>query len=218
MADIIVAVDETGNFDFSRSRGATKYLILCSIKSDSFDFVDKLLALRRELALAGIHLEHGFHASQNPQAVRDRVFGVIAGLGVRADATIFEKSKAQGHLRTPVRLYKMAWYLHFGWLAPRVVSHDDRLLALAASLKTKAQKGAFLQAVQDVVNQAAPCREYRVAFWDAASEPCLWVADYVAWAVQRKWEAGDSRSYDLVSHLFPRPPFDIWQRGTKHYY
>jgi hypothetical protein len=37
------------------------------------------------------------------------------------------------------------------------------------------------------------------ALWRAAVEPCLQVADYCCWAVHRKWERNDKRSYELIS-------------------
>jgi hypothetical protein len=48
--------------------------------------------------------------------------------------------------------------------------------------------------------------------WPSASDPCLWVADYCTWAIQRKWERGDTRSDDLIKDRI-RSEFDIWERG-----
>jgi hypothetical protein len=31
------------------------------------------------------------------------------------------------------------------------------------------------------------------------SEPCLVVADYCTWAIQRKWERDDQRSHELIA-------------------
>ncbi|CAA9356961.1 MAG: hypothetical protein AVDCRST_MAG68-4095 [uncultured Gemmatimonadetes bacterium] len=53
-------------------------------------------------------------------------------------------------------------------------------------------------AVQAAVLDTSPATEVRVASWDAQSDPCLQVADYCCWAMRRKWEMGDLRSYDLI--------------------
>ena len=111
----------------------------------------------------------------------------------------------------------MAWYLHFKYVAPRVIRRDDRLLVIAASMGTRKQKGAFLDAVEDVVTQVAPCRDHKVAFWRDYSEPCLWAADYCAWAIQRKYEQNDDRSYVLIKHLV-QSTFDVWEQGQTHHY
>jgi hypothetical protein len=217
MADVLVMADESGNFDFSHNQGATKYLILCTMTADGFELGNQLLELRRTLAFEGRHLRADFHASEDPQAVRDRVYEVLQDADVRVDATFLEKSKAQPHLRSRPALYKMAWYLHFKYVAPRVVRRDDRLLVIAASMGTKKEKGAFLEAIHDVVDQVSPCRDYRVAFWRDESEPSLWAVDYFAWALQRKYESQDDRSYVLIDHLV-KSEFDVWETGTTHYY
>lgn len=111
----------------------------------------------------------------------------------------------------------MAWYLHFKFVAPQVVARDDRLFVVAASLGTKKARGAFHTAVDDVVAQVAPCRSHRVAFWDAGSDPCLQVADYCTWAIQRKWERGDDRSYALIADKV-MSEYDVWAIGTTYYY
>ena len=135
----------------------------------------------------------------------------------RIDATILEKSKAQQHLQDERALYKMAWYLHFKHVAPAVATSDDRLFVVASSLGTKKKRGSFHTAVDDVVRQVSPCSSHRVAFWPAESDPCLQVVDYCVWAIQRKWERDDDRSYDLIAEKI-QSEFDVWSIGTTHYY
>jgi hypothetical protein len=36
--------------------------------------------------------------------------------------------------------------------------------------------------------------------WSASSHLCLHAAGYVGWAIQRKWEMGDCRPYDIIAH------------------
>lgn len=215
--DKYVFADEAGNFDFSLNQGATRYFVLCTVSADSCEVGDDLLRLRRELGWKGLHLDKVFHASEDPQAVRDEVFELLRQSSFRVDATILEKRKAQPQLRSERPLYKMAWFLHFKYVAPRVATRSDRLFVVAASLGTKKKKSAFHVAVDDVVHQVAPCHSYRVAFWPMESDPCLQVADYCTWAIQRKWERQDTRSYDLIKSKV-RSEKDIWRIGTKYYY
>ena len=77
--------------------------------------------------------------------------------------------------------------------------------------------GIFHTAVDDVVRQVAPCSRHRVAFWPAASDPCLQVADYCTWAVQRKWEREDRRSYELIEPKIATD-YDVWAIGPTHHY
>jgi hypothetical protein len=79
-----------------------------------------------------------------------------------------------------------------------VAGPGDRLLAVASDLGTRKRRGAFHIAVDDAVRASARC-PYRVAFWPNMSEPCLVVADYCTWAIQRRWERNDGRSHELIA-------------------
>lgn len=108
MADRYVFSDEAGNFDFSRKSGASRYFILGTVAADDCEVGDRLLQLRRELGWRGLHLDKVFHATDDPQAVRDEVFSALAESDLRIDATILEKSKTQPHLQSEAALYKIA--------------------------------------------------------------------------------------------------------------
>jgi hypothetical protein len=217
MADRYVFSDEAGNFDFSRDRGASRYFILCTVTLDDCAVGDRLLELRRMLGWQGIHLDSVFHASEDPQAVRDEVFGLLEAADFRVDATVFEKSKAKPYLQNDRDLYKLAWFLHFKYVAPFIVQREDRLFVVASSLGTKKRRGIFHTAVDDVVDQVSPCHRHRVAFWPTESDPCLQVADYCTWAIQRKWEREDDRSHVLIESKIATE-FDAWSVGQQHFY
>ena len=212
-----VFADEAGNFDFSDKNGASQFFILTTVTADSPDVGDDLLKLRRALAWDGIALESNFHATEDAQAVRDQVFGVLVAHDFRIDTTILEKRKTKPHLATqPERFYKTAWYLHFKFVAPLVASASTELLVVAAQIGTKKRRKAMRLGIADVVDQSTMC-EWEVAFWPAGSDPCLQVADYCCWAIQRKYEKSDTRSYDLIKDKIETEfqPFDV---GTKTYY
>lgn len=215
--DVYIFADEAGNFDFSNNRGASRYFTLVTATMENCSVGDRLLALRRDMGWRSIHLDSVFHATDDPQVVRDEVFEMIAEVEFRIDATLLEKRKAQPHLHRDESLYKMAWYLHMKHVAPKIVNPDDRLFVVAAGLGTKRQRGRFYDAVYDVVSQVVRCRSYRVAFWPAVNDPCLQVADYCTWAIQRKWERGDTRSYDMIADKVASEK-DIWSIGAKLYY
>lgn len=218
MGDRYVFADEAGNFDFSNQQDASRYFILCTVTSDDCEAGDELLRLRRSLGWRGLHLDSVFHSAKDPQAIRDEVFALLADLDFRVDATILEKRKALPRIREPEHyFYKFAWYYHFKYVAPEIVGPSDRLFVTAASLGTKRKRAAFHQAVDDVVRQVARCASHRVAFWPADSDPCLQVADYCTWAIQRKWERGDDRSHVLIADKI-ETEFDMWKNGKTFHY
>jgi len=217
MADRYVFADEAGNFHFSLEPGATQYFVLTTVTLDDCQVGKDLLDLRRELAWDGIYLDRVFHATEDEQAVRDRVFALLATASFRVDATIFEKRKTVPNRQNDVGFYQLAWYLHFKYVAPQIVAGTDRLLVTAASLGTKKQRGIFHKAVSSVVFQVSPTLTHRVAFWPYESDPCLQVADYCTWAVQRKWEQGDDRSHVLIADKIISE-YDVWWIGQKYFY
>lgn len=218
MARISIFADESGNFDFSRKNGASRYFILTTVSCPDFGVGDALLDLRRELAWAGIGVESEFHATTDKLEVRARVFDLLQQYDFRVDATILEKAKAQPKTRTSDEVfYRYAWYYHMKHVAPRIVREHDELFVVGASLGTKKKRTLMHNAVRDVVQQVTPTVHYRTASWAAQSEPCLQVADYCCWAISRKWERGITEEYDRIA---PRiaTEFDLWRRGTKVHY
>ena len=93
---------------------------------------------------------------------------------------------------------------------------DATVLVVASSLqikrKQKSTKAGVHEAVTEVVNQVSPTITCHCAFSPSASDPCLQVADYMTWAIQRKYEGNDPRSYDLASHLV-KSEFEPFRRS-----
>jgi len=68
-------LDEGGNLDFSDN--GTNYFVLTSIsKERPFEAYKEMLELKYDLIESGLDIEY-FHASEDRQSVRDRVFGII---------------------------------------------------------------------------------------------------------------------------------------------
>lgn len=215
--------DESGQLEFSPR--TSRYFILTTVLVQDCRIFDQLLTLRRQLAWEGLPCHPEFHATDELQPIRDRVFEVLQGLDFTIDATIFEKRKARPDLYSTVdRFYRHAWYYHFKFLAQRVIrDRAARLLVVPATLgERKKKQELFSQAVREVVDQTARVREARCAFWRARTDAGLWAVDYCSWAIQRKWEhvwqgAPDDRSYRLVQGKIGSE-FDIFRRGTQTYY
>lgn len=217
MARKFVFADECGNFDFSAQKGASRYFILVSVTLGNCTSGDRLLELRRNLAAKGKRLDlDEFHATTDEQAIRDQVFPIIAATPLRVDAVILEKRKAYPRIRaTDDLFYKHAWYQHMKYVAPRIANPGDDLLVVGASIGTAKKRKLFHGAVASVLKQISPSAQ--VACWTSTSEPCLQIADYCAWAIQRKWERNDVRSYDLIKHQI-KSEFDIFEVGGKYFY
>lgn len=102
-------------------------------------------------------------------------------------------------------------------MAPRIAKAGDELLVVSASLGTKGKQKAFRFAVGAVVRQVSPITDVESACWPAATDPCLQLVDYYCWAIYRKWEKRDMRSYELIKEKIGSE-FELFARGSKTYY
>jgi hypothetical protein len=176
------------------------------------------LGIRRRLALHGEPERDKLHATSDLQEVRNEVFEIIGQENFRIDATILKKSKALPRIReTEVQFYKYAWYYHFKHLGPLIRAECDKMLITAAALDHKKTKASFKAGVNETVQQILSRDRWEVAFHESCNDPLLWVADYCAWAIQRKWERGDTRSYDLIEDKI-KAEYDLFALGLKEFY
>ena len=176
-----------------------------------------MLELRRELAWKDVLLTEQFHASTDRQEVRDYVFECLAGFDFRVDATVLEKRKAIERYRGDVsQFYRLAWWLHLKYIGA-AIRRGDKVLVVAASLGERKKRQAFSAAFNAVARQTVSHADFHTAFWHDATDPCLQVADYCGWAIQRKWERHDDRSYALIEHKIASE-FDAFRLSSNSFY
>ena len=216
-----VFADEAGDFEFSRKNNVSKYFIVCAVCFDDCEIGHELLRLRRDLMWDGVEIDSYFHAAKDTQFVRDKVFGLLNKFEFQIYAQILEKSKAQPQTReSRHRFYKYAWLYLFRHSMPKMIkNYEDHLMVTTASIGVKKGQAEFSEAVQDVLKQTqrVDAGSWRTAFCSSASDPCLQIADYCTWAIQRKWERKDARPYDLIKSKI-KYEYDTWSRGSTHYY
>lgn len=216
MSRLHLFADESGNFDFSRGTGASRYFILTAVTLKECGEINaRLQELRHQMAWEGHDHAGPFHAAHDPAPVRNRVFKIIEDQTFRVDSLVVEKAKAQPKIRqTEERFYKYTWFYLMKYLAGQLSSSE--LLVVTASIGKKKKRNAFYEAVRDVMRQVSRVT-CKTACWDANSDSCLQVADYCGWAVQRKWESGDDEPYKRIADKV-RSEFDLFGRGNLLYY
>lgn len=210
--------DEAGDFEFRRDPRVSRFFILCTVHMSSCDVGGALLDLRRQLVWEGLPVGDYFHATTDQQAVRDRVFDAILPVPFTVQATILEKSKAQPHIReTRQRFYQYGWFYHLKYAQKRFMRPATELLVTTAAIGTKKERALFSGALDSVAKQVLSADMWRANFCPAAADPCVQIADYCAWAIQRKWERADERSYRHIASKIDYE-FDLWARGAVHRY
>jgi Protein of unknown function (DUF3800) len=228
---LFLFLDESGNLDFSPS--GTRYWSLtafCTFHPSKGK--EAFLDLLYSLADQGVAQEH-FHATEDKQAVRDQVFERIGALrdGHEIHCVVAEKSKANPSLynKTIERKGKTVqikdespFYgtvcktlLSFVLGCPRF-THAKKVVVVLSSLFTK-DKNQTIRKILSVQLANRARIPYEICFHDNKSDLNCQIADYCGWAIARKWDKKDARSYDLIKHKIENE-FDLFSRGVRNYY
>jgi hypothetical protein len=224
VSTLFLFVDESGNFDFSNT--GTKYFILTVLSTtDPHGLGSSLLKLRYNLLpnyACGPKMEERgyFHASEDAQHVRDKVFEKISrtDLTLRLDSIIAQKNKAaprfyQNHkefyeiLAKPLLKYA---FTRAGW---KGYAH---VVVVFSSIFNNRIRSILKQTFKSLIKSYTKL-SYSIYFHNSKFDLCSQAADYFGWAIYRKWESGDNRSYSLVK-AYIKSELDIFKGGKTEFY
>jgi Protein of unknown function (DUF3800) len=208
-------LDESGEYTFHARSGS--YLIYAGIITSSPTlFTHDLASLKYDLLTQGKCLEC-FHACEDEQVVRDKVFEVICSSSeFEIHSVIVRKNRINPSLRK-FGVYSVAYRTMLKYLVGSgrikqvhiiVDTPPDKRqqTALKNTLRKKAEEIMTKQGVS-----------YSIDHHRSSSHAMLQVADYCAWAIQKKWQSGNLRSYNLIKNRI-RNEFDMYRGGEKEYY
>ena len=212
---LYIFLDEAGNLDFSQN--GTKYFVLSGItKERPFHAYKELTEFKYDQVERGTALEY-FHASENAQAVRNGVYDMIEKnlVGVAIDAIIVEKQKVDATLRDEEQFYPKL----LGTLLREILKHYPlaeftEIIVFTDSLPVQRKRAAVEKGVKMTLAAMLPATvRYRVLHHASKSNLDLQIADYCTWAVYRKWNSKDARSFQRVQAAV-RCEWDVLQAGT----
>jgi len=216
---VYIFLDEGGNFDFS-SRG-TRYFTLTSVTLQRpFEIAAPLSELKYDLIEGGMEIEY-FHAAEDKQAVRNRVFEIIRRHlpSMWIDSVIVEKTKVSPRLRRLTSFYPQM----LGRLLRQVLGESDlstvpQVIVVTDRIPVAKKRSAVEKAAKTVLASSLPeGLTYRVLHHQSKSSFELQVADYCNWAIYRKWAGRDERSYAIVSDAV-RNEVDVFAGDERCYY
>jgi len=219
VATLHVHLDESGNLTF-KPTGSKYYVFTAAWTYDPAPLAATLTALRYALLKQG-HDLHRFHATQDKQVNRDAVVDALARQeGWHFASVVIEKAKVYPDLRVPHRFYPE--------FASSVLKHVFRrhlapgtgpVLVFTDTLPVHERREAAEKAIKTACRRELPkAARFESYHHPSGSNPWLQVADYCSWAVFRKWEQADTRTYDLLSHRLADPELDALRHGTLLHY
>jgi hypothetical protein len=216
---LYIFIDEGGNFDFSPG-GTSHFTLTCVTRERPFGDYSEFTSLKYNLVEQGSDQEY-FHASEDAQAVRDQVFEIISRNleGMRIDAVIVEKRKAHPNVQEVAEFYpRMLGYLLRYVLERYDLSQYAEVIVFTDRIPVKGKRNAMEKAVKITLSKMLPkTARYRLLHHDSKSNFQLQIADYCNWAIYRKWDRKDLRSYDLIKTAV-KSEFDIFRAGITSYY
>ena len=216
---LYIFLDEGGNFEFS-NKGSQYYIFTSISKERPFEAFKELNDLKYDLIEKGLEIEY-FHASEDKQAVRDKVFIIINANFKDSiiDSLIVEKRKTNYTIQKEDIFYpKMLGYLLKYILKKyqlsdftQFVIYTDRI---PVNRKRKAVEKTTKKVLKDMLPSGVP---YFIYHHESKSNYDLQLVDYCNWAIFRKWERKDERSYKYIEKYI-RSEFDIFMNGDTYFY
>jgi len=215
-----VFIDISGNYDFSSS--GTKYLVLTSLLcTDICPGVIELYICKHRLIDQGIDVAY-FHAAEDKQIVRNEVFDIICGLShLRVDSVIVEKKKTHPNLWPLKSFYpkmiKQLLKYPFDSRGIDVSQYDKVLIFMDRESTHQREREALIKAVKVSLARHLRSVPYTICMHPSMTHLYLQMVDYCSWAIYRKWENSDFRSYNKIQSLI-ESEFPIFELGETVWY
>lgn len=209
--------DEAGNFDFSAT-GTRHFIMTCMVTRRPFAVHPGLLDIKYDCLEQGLSLDR-FHATEDRQAVRDRVYEAILSrlLDYQVYTVIIRKNRTNPTLYDERRLYPLV----FDWLTKyscrRSLNAVDHVVAVTDRIPVAKKQAEVKQALKRTLKENLEGRTYALFHHESRSDLNLQIVDYFNWAIQRKWELDDPRSYVLIKGAL-RGEGDLFRAGDCEYY
>lgn len=221
MSTLHIHLDESGNWTFA-PKGSKYFVFAVAWTYDPAPLARSLTALRFGLVRQGHSIE-SFHASPDKQTTRDIVVrAMLADTAWNYAAVVLEKRKVNPVLREPHRFYpQFAGTLLKFVLRGRVRPGTDRVLFFADTIPmdTNAKREGVLKAIKTTcASELKAGTEHHVFSHRRESNKWLQVADYCCWSVAKKWEIGDTRTYDSLRPRLAATELNLTSRGDQTTY
>ena len=203
MTAVYVFIDVSGNYDFSST--GTKYFVMTGLTcTDICPGIIELHTIRHWLIDGNFDVEY-FHATEDPQAVRNQVFDIVSKfIHVRIDSVIAEKSNIPASLQSTGQIYPfMVEKLYNNLLGGGVeIGKSDKVfIFMDRESAHSRERESLVKGIKIYLSQHLPRTPYQILMHASMSHLYLQVVDYCSWAIYRKWEMSDRRSYDKIQLL-----------------
>lgn len=224
---LYIFIDESGNFDFSVK--GTSYFTFSALITNTplkydYDINNLILKILTKQEIPNLKYEYldqfsikHFHATEDKQSIRDLFIKLINSMdNITLNSIIIEKRKTNPALYDPEKFYTK----FLGSLMAYVFQayQFDELCIFVDGCAVTRNKDAFKKGIVKELHYRNPWAKFEIYFPPSSTFSCLQIVDYLNWAIFRKWEKEDLRSYDQIKHLLQSRERDIFKDGKIYYY
>lgn len=212
-------LDESGDLGFSPK--GSRFFVLTSVALQRpFNVSNALDDYRYTCLEQGFEIEY-FHGADDRRHVRDSVFDLIgAELPVgTVDSIIVEKAKTGPALQVEDRFFpQMLGHLLKFVLRRKMARDADDIVVIYDTPPLQRRRQSIEKTTKvTLANMLPKGTRYQLLHHQSRSHYGLQVADYCSWALFRKYERGDTSSYEKIRRSI-WSEFDIFHFGSTRYY
>lgn len=181
------------------------------------DSASRLNALKYELLAEGVDVSD-FHATEDKQIVRDRVFPIIdALLNIRAHVIYGDKHLLAPGLQSPAGLYGLFGKAIVKYaLGSFAADSFAQVVIVFDQALSKKNQGAFMAAVKPDLK--AIRKPFRIYFHQMKTDANGQIADYICWAKYVEIERNELRPWNSIATNLAPTSFDIFRDvQIRHY-
>lgn len=189
----------------------------CVVALAPLESAAKLNSLKYDLLAEGYDVS-SFHASEDRQFIRDRVFPVIDGLrNIRAHVIYGDKHFAAPSLYSAEDLYSLFGkaIMKFALMAYDNDRYHQVVVLFDQALSNKKQ-GSFMAAVKPELKRLR--KPFRIYFHQMKTDANGQIADYICWAKYVELERNESRPWQAIQRTLQPTSFNIFRYGHTRYY
>lgn len=212
---LFIFLDESGNLDFSE-KGTNHYVLAAVTATKPLDSSKELQTLKYNFLHDSEDVEH-FHASEDKQSIRDRVFETINSLqNIKVNYIYANKHYAHPKYHDNASFYGLLGKTILKYLLSNsIVRQYSKVIIVFDKALSKNEQNQFLKVVKPELK--AMGIPYAIYFHRTLSDFNGQIADYAAWAKYVSLERNEQRPLRSFNST-PISEFNIFNRGRREYY
>jgi hypothetical protein len=216
----MVFVDESGDLEFSAA--GTRFFLFTALAVDHpVPSLQSISDFKHTLWLQGHSIEY-FHANNDSPQVRKGFLNLCVPFfgSFKVYSIIVQKNKTYpGLFADKAKFYRKVFEILMEYIIRGNTTNHQDICIVTDSIPLNRKRREIEKAFQQSLRlwKLKYNGRYSLIHVASKSEYYLQIADYVGWAVFRKWERADLGSYSLI-RPFLTTEFDVFSSGNKTFY